>query len=178
MQHLSTSNRITDGSGPPFSPADSSPAAFSHLFPHWPCTICQLAWRRKRGTLPVQRLFGITGLLYAIVHILSSVPGGFTPWTPTRRLSLLDLTFSTNLSERNTPSPDLYLIVGRSISLRQYGRNESGEATGPPVQRRKAHAAPSSSSKRGREYILSRPFIEEGLHFSPETGEKLRIEVT
>ena len=75
----------------------------------------------------------------------------------------------------------------------QLGRNDCGEATSRPttscmsgdgvflsvntVDNGSGHC-PASSKKEPRELALSRPFIEEGLRFSPVSGEKLRIVLT
>ena len=67
-------------------------------------------------------------------------------------------------------------IVGRRYSPIQHGRNRVWALpSDPPVQQALCAAAPSSSIK-GRERVYSLDsFFEEGLRFSPLSGEKLRI---
>ena len=70
-------------------------------------------------------------------------------------------------------------VVGRRYSTTQHGRKWlAAQPPDPLVQQARCAAAPSSSIK-GRERVYSLgSFFEEGLRFSPETGEKLRIVLT
>ena len=52
------------------------------------------------------------------------------------------LPFSTNLNQRNTPSPDMKQFGGRSVFLRQHGRNERGFAPFTPTRRPASWTSP------------------------------------